>query len=452
MNYNQDISSKLPEPVRDSLFDSLDNLNEYKLEFLKNCSREYHELIPLQIGQIQAILLNCPNYIEQIFKDRKIFTMSPDVRVHLQRLLGEGILLKEGDLWLRQRRMNQPIFQQKQIINYADTVVECVKCMLDTWQHDEIRDIQPDMLRLTLKIIWKIIFNQYLTNEEAQDIEYVLAKTTGFLENKDSEKFNNREPASIPEDLHYESILKQMDGYIYSHIKQRRQNTEYSDDLVSMLIQASYEDGSQMSDKQVRDEVVNLILAGQEAVAVALSWTFILLSLHPQSQTRLLAELNEVLENHSPSIADLPRLSYTDWVIKESMRLYPPIPIMIISTNEDYEIGGYKVPANYPFIISAWTMHRHPQYFKEPDTFNPERWSDSLEKQLPKGTYFPFGEGSRICLGKYFAQMLIVLIISTIIQEYELKLIPNFQLILWSTLTLRSKEGVPVILKKRNKF
>ncbi|MFB2980254.1 cytochrome P450 [Microseira sp. BLCC-F43] len=444
---NQEVFN-LPGPGKESVVDTLANLNEDKLAFLTKCSREYGDVVPLQVGINQVLLLNCPSYIEQVAKDRSLFVRGPHVRTALQRLLGEGIFLKEGESWFHQRRITQQVFYHQHITTYGETIVAYTERLLNRWQDGEIRNVQPDMMRLTLDIIWKVIFNDELTEEEAQDIGYILGISTRLFESKDQEGFNDQQLAT--QNLRYERILEQMDRYIYSLIQRRRQSGEESGDLLSMLMQVRDEDNnSQMSDKQLRDEVVTLLFAGQEALAVVLSWTLILLSLHPEVQTKLLTELNEVLGDRCPSVADIPYLCYTKSIIKEAMRLYPPVAVMPRIAIQDYEIGGYKVPAGCTVLISAWTMHRHPRYFEDPDKFDPDRWDNDLEKRLPRGVYLPFGNGPRICIGKSFAEMEMVLIIATIAQKYQLTLVPDFQIVLWATITLRSKLGVPVKLEKK---
>ena len=447
MLMNQEVFN-LPGPGKESVVDTLANLKEDKLAFLTKCSREYGDIVPLQVGINQVLLLNCPSYIEQVAKDRSLFVRGPHVRTALQRLLGDGIFLKEGESWFHQRRITQQVFYHQHITTYGETIVAYTERLLNRWQDGEIRNVQPDMMRLTLDIIWKVIFNDELTEEEAQDIGYILGISTRLFESKDQEGFNDQQLAT--QNLRYERILEQMDRYIYSLIQRRRQSGEESGDLLSMLMQVRDEDNnSQMSDKQLRDEVVTLLFAGQEAVAVVLSWTLILLSLHPEVQSKLLTELNEVLGDRCPSVADIPYLCYTKSIIKEAMRLYPPVAVMPRIAIQDYEIGGYKVPAGCTVLISAWTMHRHPRYFEDPDKFDPDRWDNDLEKRLPRGVYLPFGNGPRICIGKSFAEMEMVLIIATIAQKYQLTLVPDFQIVLWATITLRSKLGVPVKLEKK---
>ncbi|WP_392532376.1 cytochrome P450 [Nostoc sp. C117] len=445
MMMNQDVF-KLPGPGGASVVDTLANLNEDKLAFLTKCSREYGDVVPLQIGTHPSLLINSPGYIDQVSKDRALFIRGPNVRTSLQGLLGEALFLKEGESWFHQRRITQPVLHHKRISNYGDIIIAYTERLLDTWQDGEIRNVQPDMMRLTLNIMWKVIFNHDLSEQEAQDIGYILGVSTRLFEGNPQ----HLEEHSATNNLRYERILQEMDRYIYSLIQSRRQSGEDPGDMLSMLMQVrDQDDNSQMNDKQLRDEVVSLVFAGQEAVAVVLSWTFLLISLHPEVQTKLLTELNQVLGGRSPSVADLPHLCYTESIIKEAMRLYPPVAVMPRISIQDYELDGYKVPTGCTVLISSWTMHRHPRYFEQPDIFNPDRWANGLEKQLPRGTYFPFGHGPRICIGKSLAQMEMLSIVATIVQKYHLKLVSDFNIVLWATITLRSKQGVPLQLHLR---
>lgn len=432
---NQDVF-KLPSPGKDFVVDTLANLDEEKLAFLMRCSREYGDIVPIYIGENPALLLNCPYYTEQVAKDRILFARSSHVRTALQGLLGESMFLKEGESWFHQRRMTQPVFRQKRVMTFADSVVAYTQRLLATWNDGEIRDVQSDMMRLTLDIIWKAIFSHELSEEEAQEIAYLLGISTRLFESEE------------PQNLRYKRILEWANRFIDAQIQQRRQSDESTDDLLSMLMEARNKvNDNQMTDNQLRDEAMTLVFAGQEAVAVVLSWALILLAQHPQVHDKLLQELNTVLGGRSPSMSDLPNLRYTDWIIHEAMRLYPPVAVMPRITVEDYKMNGYTVPAGTMLLTSQWTMQRHPRYFAEPDTFNPDRWENNLEKKLPKGVYFPFGSGPRICIGKSFASMEMVLILATIAQNYQLSLAPDFQIEPWATITLRSKQGVPVQLK-----
>jgi len=240
-----------------------------------------------------------------------------------------------------------------------------------------------------------------------------------------------------------------MDAAIYKLIEQRRSSKEDTDDLLSMLMAARDEEtGQQMNDKQLRDELATLMLAGHETTANALAWTWMLLSQHPQVRDKLQDELNEVLAGRSPPVADIPQLHYTSMIIKESMRLYPPVAIFGREAVQDCMIGNYTIPEGCVIEIAQWVMHRHPHYFDNPEGFLPERWADDLEKRLPRSVYIPFGDGSRICIGKGFAQMEAVLLLATIAQRFQLNLLPDRAIVPQASITLRPDHGIKVQLKQ----
>jgi cytochrome P450 len=236
-----------------------------------------------------------------------------------------------------------------------------------------------------------------------------------------------------------------MDETIYGIIQQRRDSKEDPGDLLSMLMNArDEEDNSQMSDKQMRDELATLMLAGHETTANALSWTWMLLSQHPEVRTKLQEELSRVLGERSPEIADIPQLSYTEKVVKESMRLYPPVSIFGREVVRDAQIGDVTLPKGSIILISQWVMHRSPRYFDNSETFEPERWDNDLEKKLPRGVYIPFGDGPRVCIGKGFALMEAVLLLATISQRFEIDLVPDAPIVPQPSITLRPEQGISV--------
>jgi cytochrome P450 len=245
-----------------------------------------------------------------------------------------------------------------------------------------------------------------------------------------------------------------MDRTIYQIIKQRRASSaEDPGDLLSKLMQARDEkDGSQMTDRQLRDEVCTLMIAGYETTANSLLWTWMLLSRHQEVQARVLEELRAVLGGRSPAAADLDRLPYTTMVVKESMRLYPPIWTISRETARECEIGGYEVPRGCMVMTSPWVMHRDPRFFDRPELFAPERWANGLEKRLPRGVYFPFGDGPHFCIGRNFALMETLLILATVIGRFQLLPVPHHLNIPQANATLRPRYGVRVILKKRDQI
>lgn len=439
---------ELPGPEGNSLVGNLAQLGKDPLGFLTQCAREYGDIVPLRFGFTPACLITNPDYIEQVLKDRN-FIKGRGLRA-LRSLLGEGLLTSEGDSWFRQRRLAQPVFQQKRISGYGKVMVEYTEQMVNTWQDGQTRDIHEDMMRLTLNIVMKTIFNQDVSDGESQDIANAVDVAMDWFESKRKQGFLILEWFPRPENIRYKNAIKQLDQGVYKIINQRRSSGESPGDLLSMLMEARDEDdNTQMNDKQLRDELITLIIAGHETTSNTLSWTWMLLAQYPEVQAKLLEEINTVLEGRTPTVADLPRLRYADLVIKESMRLYPAVPTLGREAIKDCEIGGYAIPAGCTVIISQWVMHRHPKYFDNPELFQPERWENDLEKRLTKGVYIPFGDGPRICIGKGFALMEAVLLLVTTAQKYQLSIVPDFPIVPQPSITLRPEHGLKMVLNKR---
>lgn len=439
---------ELPGPESNSIVGSLVDLGNDPLGFLARCARDYGDIVPMRLGLNPACLITNPKYIEQVLKDRETFIKSRGFRV-LKTLLGEGLLTAEGDSWLWQRRLAQPVFHQKRINGYARAMVEYTEQMLATWRDREIRDIHADMMRLTLKIVMKTIFNAQVDEGEAKTVAHALDVAMHWFESKRRQNFLVWEWFPRPENIRYRHAIAEMDAAIYYLIQQKRNSGEQTEDLLSMLMHARDEEtGQQMNDKQLRDEVATLMLAGHETTANALSWTWMLLSEHPQVRDKLHLELERVLAGRSPTVEDIPQLHYTDMVVKESMRLYPPVAIFGREAARDCTIGDYDVPKGCLIQIGQWVMHRHPRYFENPEVFQPERWSDDLEKRLPKGVYIPFGDGPRICIGKGFALMEAVLILATIAQKFQPNVLPDFPIVPQPSITLRPESGIKVQIQQ----
>jgi cytochrome P450 len=253
-----------------------------------------------------------------------------------------------------------------------------------------------------------------------------------------------------PGNRRYRQACREIDAVMYDTIARRRADTERpGDDLLSRLLAARDDDGSRMTDAQLRDELVTLFLAGHETTALALSFCFYLLARHPEAEARLAAELDEVLKGEAPTVATVPRLRYTEWVVRESMRLYPPVPSIGREALEDCEVAGYHVPRGTQLALVQWAAHRDGRWFADPEPFRPERWDNDLARRLPRGAYFPFGDGPRICIGNQFAMLEAVLILATVAQRFRLALAPGFRLELLPSVTLRPRKGVPMVVSER---
>ena len=440
---------ELEGPSGNSIVGNLAELGEDPLGFLVSCDRDYGDIVPLRLGLTPACLITHPDLIEQVLKGRESFVKSRGFRA-LHTLLGKGLLTNEGDSWFRQRRLIQPVFHRKRIEGYGQIMVDYTEQMLATWHPDQSRDIHLDMMRLTLNIVMKAIFNQDVSTGEAETVAHALDVAMNWFDSKRRQNFLIWEWFPRPENIRYRDAISGMNDTIYEIIRQRRESGEDPGDLLSMMMAARDEDdGSGMSDQQLRDEIATLMLAGHETTANALSWTWMLLSQNPDAEAKLHEELQQVLQGRSPTIADLPQLPYANAVITESLRLYPPVSLVGREAVEDVKVGDYVIPEGCVVMLSQWVMHHSPQYFDDADAFQPERWLSDLEKQLPRGVYFPFGDGPRICIGKGFAMMEAVLILATVAQKYSLKLVPAHKIVPQPSITLRPEHGIQVTLNRR---
>ncbi len=444
---------ELEGPEGNSIVGNLAELGEDPLAFLTKCSENYGDIVPLRLGLTPACFVTHPDLITQVLREREACIKSRGFRA-LHTLLGDGLLTNEGDSWFRQRRLAQPAFHRSRIQSYGSIMVDYSQQMLEDWKakdaSSEPRDIHIDMMRLTLNIVMKAIFNQDVSTGEADTVAKALDVAMNWFDSKRRQNFLIWEWFPRPENVRYRKAVSDMDDTIYEIIRQRQESGEDPGDLLSMLMSARDEDdGTGMSDQQLRDEVATLMLAGHETTANALSWTWMLLSQNPEAAAKLHAELDQVLAGNPPTDADLSQLPYANAVIKESMRLYPPVSLIGREAVEDVEIGDYLIPQGCVVMLSQWVMHHSPKYFDEPETFQPERWLGDLEKELPRGVYFPFGDGPRVCIGKGFALMEAVLILTTVAQKYEINLVPEHEIVPQPSITLRPEHGILVNLKER---
>ncbi|XGV99723.1 MAG: cytochrome P450 [Leptolyngbya sp. BL-A-14] len=440
---------QLPRPKGSLLFGNTFDFASDPLGFLSHCAEAYGEFVPLRFLLSPACLLTRSEQIEQVLKQPELLTKKTPAWQAVRSLVGEGLLTSEGAFWARQRRLMQPVFHQQRIAAYGKTMVLYAERMLQTWQDGEARDVHQDMMQLTLNIVTKTLLNVDMTGVAAQTIAQTLEVALEWFSSRRKQAFLPLTRLPTPINRRYKQALQTMDQTIYALIQQRRQSGDDPGDLLSLLLQAQDEDGNRMSDRQLRDELTTLILAGHETTANALSWIWMLLAQHPHVERQLVSELQKVLGDRAPTLADLPQLRYTEQIIKEALRLYPPIFSLARSPIQDYELTGYHIPARTILIFSPWAMHRSPRYFPAPLQFQPERWEHDLEKQLPKGIYMPFGDGPRICIGKSFALMEAVLLLATIAQKYQLTLLPDQSLLPLPSMTLRPQAGIAVTVTKR---
>lgn len=438
-----------PGPPGHFLVGNLPEFARDLLAFHEHCRDTYGDIVRLKLGTRTVYVLNHPDLIHEVLvANHRNFIKHSFFWRHVTAIFGSGLLTSEGDSWLRQRRLMAPAFHRERITGYGQTMVAYTERMLDTWRAGEVRNVHHDMMHLTLEIVGKVLFDADVGGDAD-------AIGTAFDAVTDEIAARFRRPVFIPDwiplpgNVRYNRGVRTLNNLVYRIIREHRANGAQGGDLLSMLMQARDEDGNQMNDRQLRDEAVTLLLAGHETTALALSWTWYLLSLHPEVDAKLYAELRSVLNGRSPTPADMRALPYTERVIQESMRLFPPAYGFGREAVADCEIGGYDVPAGTTVFMSPWLMHHDARWFDEPQRFNPDRWSDGLAERLPRHAYLPFGGGPRICIGNTFAMMEAVLLLATIAQRFRLERVSDEPVKPHTTITLRPHGGVTLRVAQR---
>jgi len=411
---------------------------------------DYGDIAHYRIGPQHLFLFNHPDLIRDVLvTNQKNFHKSRGLE-RAKRLLGNGLLTSEGEFHLRQRRLAQPAFRRQRIAAYAATMTDFAGRTRSQWTDGATVDMHTEMMRLTLGIVAKTLFDADVDSEAAEigsamtaafeSFNYAMLPFTEYLD---------RLP--IPAVRRFNAARDRLDSTIYRMIRERRASGEDRGDLLSMLLlaQDTEGDGTSMSDAQLRDEALTIFLAGHETTANALTWTWYLLSQHPEVEARLHSELDSTLAGRLPTYENLPALPYTRMVLAESMRLYPPAWAIGRRALEDFAAGGFTVPAGSVVLMSQYIMHRDSRFFPEPERFDPERWTPEHQAERPKFSYFPFGGGARVCIGEQFAWMEGILLIAAIAQQWRMRLVPDHVVDLQPLITLRPKYGMRMTLEGR---
>ena len=383
----------------------------------------------------------------------KNYRKTPIGRALLEPILGRGLLTSEGSFWRRQRRIAAPAFHHKRIATFADMMVELTLEMLDEWQGRPATagplDIQSEMSRVTMKIITRTMFSDHLDDDEARLV-------SDAIKDLNRHRLRLRDFIGLPEwlprfpDRHVRAAVRTIDRTVNRLIAERRADGTDHGDLLSMLMLAEDEEtGERMSDRQLRDEVITMFVAGHETTATALTWTFYALDRHRDVADRLFAELDSVLSGAAPTLADLDRLPYTRMVIEETMRLYPTVAQIARQAVDDDEIDGVHVPKGSIINMNIWLTHRDPSIWADPETFDPERFDPKRAQNRPKHAYYPFGGGPRICIGNNFSLMEAQLILATVARAWRLRLVDGYTVHPIGNIVLRPRGGLPMHVEAR---
>lgn len=439
----------LPPGPKGNLFSgNLDEFRRSRLGFLSRCAQDFGNLALVRFGPRRVFLAFHPDLIERVLvTDARHYSKHFALRLN-PLVFGNGLLTSEAGFWLRQRRLIQPVFNRHSLAAYTPDMVAAADKIIDGWRHGETRDIMKEMERLMLAIAAKTLFDEDV-NDDAQEIGRALQGLQDEFAIRFASLLSLPWWVPTPQNLRVRAIVRRLDKIIYRFIQHRRQNGADKHDLLSLLLRAQdQDDGSRMSDRQVRDEAMTLFLAGHETTALGLAWTWHLLAQHPAVEQRLHEELHDVLNGRTPTAADIPALHYTEQVLLESMRVYPPVYAIGREALCDCELGGYRVPRGYTVMMPQWVVHRDPRFFAEPERFRPERWTAQFRRDMPKFAYFPFGGGPRICIGNTFAMMEMTLVLAAIGQRFSLQMAEGV-IEPKPTFTLQPAHGIPMRIERR---
>ncbi|HEX3595256.1 MAG TPA: cytochrome P450 [Polyangiaceae bacterium] len=413
------------------------------LGFLTRVSREYGDVVRFTLPGQNIYLLNHPDAIEEALKASGEDLTKDDFTQRLSIAVGRGLLTSEGEFWRRQRKLAQPAFHHHRVRAYADVMVRHAERVVAGFSDGETLDIHDAMMRLTLDIVAETLFGADVggaAERISTALETLMERFAGY-----GALVPNWVPT--PQNRKIARALKDMDDVVYRIIGERRSAPDRGD-LLSMLLAATTEEGGGMTDQQLRDEIVTLLLAGHETTALALTFTLHLLAKNPSVLEKLSAEVNRVLDGRPATFADLAKLQYADAVVRETLRLYPPAWAIGREAARPCRVAELHLEKGTQVWLAQWVVHRDARWFPEPDSFAPDRWLEDAAKRLPRYAYFPFGGGPRICIGNAFATMEAVLLLVTIVRRARLHRGSERPLALSPSVTLRPRGPVPMRVER----
>jgi len=410
-------------------------------------ARKYGDVVQYRAFGVPICFLNHPDYIEEVLVNQHHkFIKGPGVQANSM-FFGRGLLTNEGKSWRHLRHTVQPAFSQRNVQRFPPLIVERTEKMLAGWRQGETVDIFKSFSRLNLDIVARVLFDADIDAE----IEPMAAAVRALqMRNARGQllvwalKF-----LPTPRNLRYVFTIRRLEKTVYRLIRERRAAGVYGEDVLSILLQATDQHANPIRERQVRDEMMTMIVAAASTTALALSYACYLLGQHPGAGAELDRELRRVLSGRPPRSEDLTKLPYLDGVIKESMRLYPPAPVLVREAVGDIEIGGYRIRKGTSVLMCPWILHRDPRFFEAPEEFRPERWTHEFQKQLPRFAYFPFSGGARKCVGAGLGSMNAALILATVIQSIGMRPAAGFNLDPVACIDLQPRTGIQMTLGPR---
>ncbi len=439
-----------PGPGARNMFRNLRALRANVPYFLQDVARRYGDIAYMRFGRQRVVLLNHPDFIRDVLvTHNKKFAKGRGMNF-IKKVIGNGLLASEGELHLRQRRLMQPLFQKKRIAAFAALMGSSADGFNVRLYNRKPVDMANEMMKLTLTIAGRALFSLDI-REECEQIGRSLDTAMRLFPRLMMPAGSLLFRMPLPQTRAFNRAVAHLDAVIREMIAERRRVLpEGPDDLLTLLLNARDEQGEKgMSDRQVRDELITLLLAGHETTAIALTWTWFLLATHPHVEERMHAEIVRVLQGRIPTAEDLAELPYTRSVFLESMRLYPPAYVIARRALQEHEVAGYRIPRDATVLMSQFLMHRDARFFREPDFFLPERWASAEIKKLPRFAYFPFGGGPRVCIGEAFALQEGLIILATLAQRWRFRLAGDQPVDILPQITLRPRYGMRMIPELR---
>ena len=426
-----------------------------RLEWLQSLADKYGDVVSFKLLKKDMYLVNHPDLVKEMLTHKSHNYTKKTIGFKMVKVvLGESTFTAMGENWKRKRRLAQPSFHKAKITNLGAIMTDCIEEMLEEWEvlcdKKEVIEMTDSMMRVTLKVVVKALFSTGLSDEDIQTVADVFTPLLEATNRRTSYPIQFLYKLPIKSNAKYKGYIDKLDEIVYRIIKERRATEEKPMDLLQMLMDATDEEtGEPLTDEELRNEAMTIFIAGHETTANAMSWLWSILSQQPEIREKIEQEVEEVLGKRKPVAADFPNLPYCLKAFKETMRLYPPVPILPRHIENDDVLGDYEIEGGADALFSPYLLHRHPDFWEEPEVFNPHRFDKEAQRAQHTFAYLPFGGGPRICLGNNFVMMEAVFIIAMATQRFKLNLTPNAKIETLITLTTRPKYGVPVTLERR---
>jgi cytochrome P450 len=438
-----------PGPTSMIPFGNVFGFRKNSLEFLKKASAEYGDIVHFKMGPLRIVLLNHPTYIREILTSQSANFVKGRPLELAKEILGEGLLTSEGELHKQQSRIIQPAFHLRMMEAYAPAMTEYSDRLMASWEDGQEVDMLQEMIRMSTAIAGKTMFNIDI-EKDAPEINLALDDIMSLFGRITMPFAEVLLKLPLPSTKKFYNAKERLDKTIYGIIDERRKDPLENGDLLSLLLKAQLDEkGTGMSNVQIRDEALTLLLTAFDTTSLALTWTWYLLSQNPEFEEHLYKEIDEVLQGRTPTIEDYSKLPYTKKIFEESMRIYPPIYIIARESINEFSIGDYVVPGGAIILASPYLIHHDPRFHPNPEKFDPEGFAQRLESSNSKYEYFPFSVGPRSCIGQHYAMLEGVLVLAAIAQKWKLRTIPGQKVQMEQLLNLRPKNGLQMTVHKR---